>query len=121
MGVLQEAQLLTSTRLLPHLLRASNSVPSPFRRCGGDRHGARTPSRLLGGGVIRGLSGVVEGGSCSKPRDRLGIQTICFPGTGVGEHHQIVLPTHLFAFAGGASYMVVRIPQLRVWSCRETG
>ncbi len=62
-------------------------------------------------GAKPGVFGVVvEGGSCSKPRDRLEIPTICFPGTGVVEHHQIVLLTHLFAFAGGASYIDIRIP-----------
>ena len=61
-------------------------------------------------GVEPGVFGaIVEGGSCSEPRDRLRVMTICFPGTGVVEHHRIVLPTHLFAFTVGASYMGLRI------------
>jgi len=89
------------------------TVPAPGRRHG--RWGR-------GLGVVVWCPGVVvEGGSCSEPRDRLRLATICFPGTGVVEHHLIVLLAILFAFTGGASYMEVRIPPPEVWSSRENG
>ena len=89
------------------------TVPAPGRRYG-----------LWGWGlevVIWCPGVVVEGGSCSKPRDRVRATTICFPGTGVVEHHLIVLLINLFAFARGVSYREVRIPPSEVWSSRETG
>ena len=64
---------------------------------------------------------VVEGGSCSKTRDRPKVRTICFPGTGVVGHHLIVLLINLFAFARGASYIDIRLPRSEVWSRHEIG
>ena len=92
----------------------AGAVPAPGRRHGRWGWG-------LSGVVIWCPGVVVEGVSYSKPRDRARAATICFPGTGVVGHHLIVLLKHLFAFAGGASYMKLRILLSEVWSLRETG
>ena len=85
----------------------SNTSPRPSgRKPHWARHLAALATKAR---EISGLGVVVEGGSCSEPRDRLRVATIRFPGTGVVEHHLIFLPTHLFAFAGGASYREIRI------------
>ena len=73
----------------------------------------------FGGGGCQGLSLVFLGlslrvGRAPTPVIASGVAAICFPGTGVVEHHRFVLLAYLFAFDGGASYMEIRIPRLRV-------